>query len=71
MVGMGSDMALKALRHNFVHLPRGFAVLESQCQHIIAFRHFACQNQVGTVLLDLGASDLDLVGRFEARSHVV
>ena len=52
-------------------LPGGFAVLETKCQRFPAFDHFARQYQIRSVLFDLGASDLNLVGSFKLYSHIV
>src|SRR6266567_8349671 len=52
-------------------LPGGLAVLKAQCQRFPAFDDFAGQYQVRSVLFDLGACDLNLLGGFKLYSHIV
>src|SRR5947208_5370680 len=52
-------------------LPGGLPVFEAQRQCVSALVHFAGEDQVRTILFDLGADDLDLAVRLEGNTHVV
>lgn len=56
---------------NHRHLPGRFAILKAQGQRFATLEHFACQNQVRSVLFDLGARHLNLFVRFERNAHLV
>src|ERR1035438_9279110 len=62
---------IKSWGHRCGALPGWLAIFEAEGQRFATLEYFACERQIRSVLLDLGAGDFNLVVGFERHAHVV